>query len=86
MNNIELEKKVKYIANSLIYEKGYICAADILLKLDYLSKKDYEDWRFGRIEYLEKVCKVNLSKLSAINRIIKKNCKRFKVRKIMDWI
>ncbi|MCK4346280.1 MAG: hypothetical protein KAX05_13435 [Bacteroidales bacterium] len=81
MNNIELEKKVKYIANSLIYEKEYVCTVDILLRLDYLSKKDYEDWRFGRIEYLEKVCKVNLSKLSAVNRIIKTIARDSKLEK-----
>ncbi|MHB9038734.1 MAG: hypothetical protein ACYC64_18975, partial [Armatimonadota bacterium] len=28
--------------------------------------EDYENWRFGRVSYLEKVCKINLSKLSTI--------------------
>lgn len=72
MNNKELENKVKKIANSLIYKKGYVCAVDMLIQLDYLTKKDYEDWRFGKIKYLEKACKINLSNLSIINRTIKK--------------
>jgi len=37
MNNKELEKKVKQIANSLIYEKGFVCSVDVLIKLNYLS-------------------------------------------------
>ena len=72
MNNIDLEKKVKNLVNSLRYEKGLVCAVDILQRLDYISKKDYEDWRFGRIDYLEKVCNVNLSKLTLINKTMRK--------------
>jgi hypothetical protein len=72
MNNIELEKEVKSLVHLLRYEKGVICTVDILIKLDYLSKKDYEDWRFGKVDYLEKVCKANLSKLSMINKTIRK--------------
>jgi len=73
MNSIELEKKVKQLVHSLAYEKGFVCSVDVLLKLAYLSKDDYESWRFGRIDYLEKVCQVNLSKLSFINQKIRKN-------------
>jgi len=73
MNSIELEKKVKQIVHALAYEKGFACSVDVLLKLAYLTKEDYESWRFGRIDYLEKVCKVNLGKLSLINQTIRKN-------------
>jgi hypothetical protein len=37
-----------------------------------LAKKDYEDWRFGRVDYLEKVCNINLGKLTLINKLIRK--------------
>lgn len=43
MNNIDLENKVKRLVSSLRYEKGLVCAIDIFLKLDYISKKDYEE-------------------------------------------
>jgi hypothetical protein len=81
MNKKELEKKVIQIANSLIYEKGFVCSVDMLLKLDYLSKNDYELWRFGKIAYLEKACYVNLSKLSSINRTIRKIATDLKLEK-----
>ena len=81
MNNKELEKKTTAIINSLIYEKGYICSVDVLLRLEYLSQKDYEDWRFGRVPYLEKVCKVNLKKLSLTNKIIRKFAEQRQLKK-----
>jgi len=71
MNNKDLKEKIKSIMSSLLYEKGYACAVGVLLRLGYLSEKDYNDWRFGRIEYLEKVCGVNLRKLSTINQTIR---------------
>ena len=66
-----IEEKIRPIVEALIEEKGYVCAVDVLLKLDYLSKSDYEAWRFGKVPNLEKVCKVNLSKLTIINQKIK---------------
>jgi len=30
-------------------EKGYISFVDVFLKLGYLAKSDYEDWRFRRV-------------------------------------
>ncbi len=72
MNNVDLEKKVKSLVHLNRYEKGLVCAVDILLELNYLTKKDYENWRFGRVNYLEKVCNTNLSKLTLINKLIRK--------------
>lgn len=72
MNKVDLDKDVKRLVHSNRYEKGYVCAVDILMQLGYLSKKDYEDWRFGRIDYLERVCRINLSKLTLISKLIRK--------------
>ena len=72
MNNTDLDKEVKRLVHQNRYEKGYVCAVDILLQLNCLTKKNYEDWRFGRVDYLEKVCSINLSKLTLINKLIRK--------------
>ncbi len=71
MNNIDLEKKIKRIISDLSDEKGYICSIEVLLGLDYLSKTDYEKWRNGQVDYLERVCQTNLGKLTTINKIIR---------------
>jgi len=42
------------------------------MKMGRLSKKDYEDWRFGRVPYLEKVLQGNLRKLSLVMKTLRK--------------
>jgi len=71
MNKSELKKKIKKSVIELLNEKKYVSSVDLLMKLEYLSKSDYEQWRFGKIAFLEKACKVNLGKLLFINRTLK---------------
>lgn len=71
MNKLELVKLVDLKVNELLEERGYVSVVDLLMRLDYLLKVDYEQWRYGWIEYLEKVCKVNLLKLSFINKYLR---------------
>lgn len=66
MNNHELTVKVHSSMYHQCQKRGYATPVDVLIELGYLSKQDYENWRFGRVPYLERVCKVNLSKLSFI--------------------
>jgi hypothetical protein len=71
MDNNDLEKTIRQIISELSNKKGYICSIDVLLGLKYLSQTDYEKWRNGQVEYLEKICQANLSKLTTINKIIR---------------
>ena len=64
MNRNELKKKVRIIAGTLLYEKGYIRPVNLLMEIGYLTSESYEDWRRKRVPYLEKVCQANLRKLS----------------------
>ena len=80
MNRTELTNSISKISNQLIADKGFICSIDILCALDYLTKAQIEDWRFGRIHYLEKVCDKNLGTLSFINRTIKEIAKTRKLK------
>ncbi len=68
MNRGDLKKKVRKTAGQLVHDKGYVSPVDLLMAMDRLDPKSYEDWRRGRIPYLEKVCNGNLSKLSIIIR------------------
>ena len=70
MNRTQLKNKISNISNQLIHDKGFICSIDILCKLDYLNEAQIKDWRFGKIQYLEKVCDKNLGILSFINKTI----------------
>jgi hypothetical protein len=54
-----------------IKKKGYVAPVDVLMDIGVLSKKDYEDWRFGKVDYLERVCRTNLRMLSDIMKKVR---------------
>ena len=76
MNDKELIGKVHSASYHQCKNRGFAAPVDVLMDVGYLSKQDYENWRYGRVDYLERVCKVNLSKLSLIMREIRAYGKR----------
>lgn len=79
MNKPELEKKINTVIIEVVDQIGYVSSIDVLIQLGYLSQTDYENWRKGKIEYLERVCYVSLGKLATINRLIKKISEKMKL-------
>lgn len=71
MNNGEIIGKVHNPMYRQIKKTGMAVPAQVLLDLGYLSAADLEKWHFGRIDYLERVCKVNLHKLAFIMKEIR---------------
>ena len=68
MNNRDLTGKVNSAMYRQCRDRGFAAPVDVLMEIGYLSKKDYENWRFGQVDYLERVCKINLRKLSLVMR------------------
>lgn len=66
MNDAELASAVHSSMYHQCQRRGYAAPVDVLMDIGVLPKKKYEDWRFGRVSYLESVCTVNLRKLSFI--------------------
>ena len=66
MNDKELIGKVHSAMYHQCRDRGYAAPVDVLMDMGVLPKQKYEDWRFGRVDYLERVCTVNLHKLSRI--------------------
>ena len=66
MNDGELIAKVNSAMYHQCRNRGYAAPVDVLMEIGVLPKEKYEDWRFGRVAYLEAVCTVNLRKLSLI--------------------
>jgi hypothetical protein len=54
----------------LLREKGFVAPVDLFIRMDLLSPESVEDWRRGRIPYLERLIRCNLSKASRILRIL----------------
>lgn len=74
------DKELIGVVHSSVYhqcqKRGYAAPVDVLMDIGVLSKENYENWRFGRVPYLEKVCSVNLHKLSFIMGQIRNSAKK----------
>lgn len=60
------------LAVDQIFAKGTVVApVDVLVKMGLLEPKRLDDWRRGRVPYLEKVIDRNLTRLSRLLRILR---------------
>lgn len=66
MNDGEMLGKVNSSMYHQCQKRGYATPVDVMMDIGILPKQQYENWRFGRIPYLEAVCTVNLRKLSVM--------------------
>ena len=71
MNDKELHAKVNAAAYKLMRASGIVSPVEVLMEIGILSRADYERWRKGQLDYLERLCKINLRKLSKINKEIR---------------
>lgn len=64
-----------------ILKKNFVVSpVEVLIQMQKITKKDFEDWRFGRIPYLERVMNCNLSKANRILRIINLHAEALKLK------
>ena len=66
MDNKNLKGQVHNAMYQNLRTKGWVAPVDILLGMGVLSQADYENWRFGKVPFLERVCQANLTQLSRI--------------------
>ncbi len=89
MNRQELQKKVRHTVYQLIWEKGYASPLDLFLKMEKISPKLIEEWRFGRVPYLERVLHGNLAQMSFIMKELRKTAKEMDLKEsytaYMSW-
>ncbi len=50
------------------------------MEMGHLSKKQHDDWRMGRVAYLEQIIALNLNKITAICRAIHASAARGKLK------
>lgn len=75
MNHAETVQAAKRAVTQVLKRQGYVSAVDVLLELGKLKQQDVEDWRRGRVPYLERRVIGNLSKLSLMLREMRKLCR-----------
>lgn len=71
MKESELVGKVHSSVYHQCQKRGYATPVDVLMGIGILSKQKYEDWRHGKVDYLERVCNCNLKQLSFIMKQIR---------------
>lgn len=65
-----LYPRVAQAVEELLAKGNVVAPVDVLVHLGLLKPKCLEDWRRGRIPYLEKVIDCNLNRLSKLLRIL----------------
>jgi hypothetical protein len=63
-------KKITKAVHEILTEGSVVMPVDLFIRLGNLTREDYENWRFGRIPYLERVITGNLSKINRKLRIL----------------
>ena len=75
VTKIMTEKEMIGRVHSAVYHqcqvRGYAAPADVLVDVGVLPGQKYEDWRFGKVQYLEQACTCNLRQLSFIMKQIR---------------
>ena len=62
--------KVVKAMNDELINSSFVSSIDVMQRMDVLKKEHVEDWKNGRVTYLEKVIHCNLSKANRILRLM----------------
>ena len=74
-NRADLVRQMQEASAILLEEKGYVSFVDVLMRIEKLTKADYDAWRFGRTSCLESVISVNLTKMNHLLRAFQQNAR-----------
>jgi hypothetical protein len=68
--NDRLERRVIAAAEAALQARGFVAPVDVLIGIGWLSPAHLEDWRRGRVSYLERAVVASLGKLSTALRTL----------------
>jgi hypothetical protein len=71
-----LERRVARAAEAALAESGLVTPIDVLVGLGWLPPGRVDEWRQGRLEYLECAAQVDVRKLSAAVAILRRWAER----------
>ena len=74
MASAQVIARTRRAISDVLRRQGYVSAVDVFLEMGTLKKEDLEDWRFGRVPFLERKLMANLGKLSTTLREMKRLC------------
>ena len=56
---------------TILESRNFVAPVDVFIQMEFLTHQQLEDWRRGRIPYLERAVSCNLSKASRILRLLR---------------
>ena len=68
----DLTARVERAVEAVLQRDGHLTYPALLCELGVLTKQDLEAWRAGRVPYLEKVIRTNLTRLSRIQTAVRR--------------
>jgi len=80
MNRTETIAKTRRAVAEVLRRQGYVSAVDVLMQMGKLEKTGLEDWRMGRVPFLEKILVGNLSQMNTILREMASCCREMKLK------
>jgi len=63
--------KIVKAVDSELQSRNFVTPIEVFISMELLERRDVENWRAGKIAYLEQVVRCNLSKASRILRILR---------------
>ncbi len=70
--NNNLMARVERAVATVLQRDGHLTYPALLCELGVLTKNDFEAWRAGRVPYLEKVIRTNLTRLGRIQTAVRR--------------
>jgi hypothetical protein len=68
----KLEERVTKAAGAALADHQYVSAIDVLAGMGWLTSSQVDQWRQGRVDYLERLVNANLSKISSAMDIFRR--------------
>jgi hypothetical protein len=71
-NRGDIERRVARAAEAALAKRTFVTAIDVLVGVGWLEPRRVDEWRQGRVDYLERVTVANLGKISAAMRSLRR--------------
>jgi hypothetical protein len=68
----KLEKHVARVAEEALAERSYVTAVDVLVGVGWLQPRRVDEWRQGRVDYLERVVEAGLGNISTAMQLFRR--------------
>ena len=63
--------RIEHVVADLLANGKVVVPVDVLVGMGLLRREHLDDWRFGRVPYLERVITCNLTRLSRLLRLLR---------------